>query len=430
MAIFFFEDQKYGTAIKLYKKALDIFELGDDVDDNGIVVGEKSDPTKVNNVNMSLFLNMAQCYLKQTKWLKAKEYASKALVIDPTNTKGLYRQALAEIELREYENAEKHLNEVLSRDPENKFIKTSLTRLKKATQKVKTNEKQMYSGIFEKMAVLDEKNIQEKKKFRWKFRYQFTQIWQTLKIYKKAHQLLFENIFSNTKKTEKNKFWFYLVIPGIFSVVYGMMMLLLGYLFFGGVVEFLFSGVSDWWIISYIQTIIYIILWLLMGIVVMTTYKMIIFSLISTWMHELSSKVENFLLNELIPEKKPSSIFDDFFQNFILPIKNSAKEFLLMFTLTSLSFIIPGLGITSPFLSFLISSYFTGINLLGYTLQRKKNSTELTEFHRNNWGKVMGVGIGFWCLMGVPLVGWMLAPAYATVVGTMVVVNEEKKKRN
>ena len=68
-------------------------------------------------LKVQIYSNMAQIFQKQKKWEKC-EYATKNLLkVDEKNVKGLFRQASAQIELDNYEDAERNLKLILEIDP-------------------------------------------------------------------------------------------------------------------------------------------------------------------------------------------------------------------------------------------------------------------------------------------------------------------------
>jgi len=315
--------------------------------------------------------------------------------------------------------------------------KGALKRLKKERLE---EDKKGKEGVSEKMVLLDEKEIKLKRMIRYQLRYQISQLSTSFGQYYVANRLFLKN----------KSLWYYLTVPGIISFLHLSIMLLIGYLSFGELSYYIYTqltlfisakkfqgmwfitwipGITQWdeWIFTHIQNVIYIGLWILMCIVIVTTYKAVVLSVFSSFMAELSSKVENLVLYGTVPENKSTS--DLSIEGYLLPVRNSLKEFLIIAFFWLLCVIIPGLTFFSPLVTFLISSYYSGINLMSYALERRKfTPSQKIEYHRNNWGMVVGAGAGFLILMVIPIVGWAIAPSFGTAVGTLVIVNAEKKK--
>lgn len=81
-------------------------------------------------IEFPCYLNMALCELKMMQYEKAIFYADKALLIQPNNTKGLYRKALALIELKREGEAKELLELILKEDKENNEAKMQLRKIK------------------------------------------------------------------------------------------------------------------------------------------------------------------------------------------------------------------------------------------------------------------------------------------------------------
>lgn len=99
---------------------------------------------------------------------------------------------------------------------------------------------------------------------------------------------------------------------------------------------------------------------------------------------------------------------------------NFAKETLFTIALALLAFV-PLVGLVSPFLIFLVQSYFLGYGLMDYNAERWRWSFQETDsWMRRNKGAVATVGLIFHALFLIPFLGWIFAPAWAVVAGTKV----------
>ncbi|MDF1849934.1 MAG: EI24 domain-containing protein [Verrucomicrobiales bacterium] len=74
---------------------------------------------------------------------------------------------------------------------------------------------------------------------------------------------------------------------------------------------------------------------------------------------------------------------------------------------------------------FLTQSRFLGYGLMDFPLENKGFSAEQSDkfAHQRN-GLSMGIGAGYILLMGIPFVGWMFAPTFGTVAGTLRMMEE------
>ncbi len=74
---------------------------------------------------------------------------------------------------------------------------------------------------------------------------------------------------------------------------------------------------------------------------------------------------------------------------------------------------------------FATQSRFLGYGLMDFPLENRGLSVnESDEFVKARTGMSMGVGAGYILLMAIPLVGWMFAPTFGTVAGTVLALEE------
>ncbi|TYZ61805.1 hypothetical protein PybrP1_004803 [[Pythium] brassicae (nom. inval.)] len=110
----------------------------------------ESDVEEVNKLRLSLYLNLAQCYLKLEAWPKAIANCKDALAIDPQNAKALYRRALAHEKDKNIELAALDVKAALAVAPEDKAILKLDERLKlvqKPTTLTSSSERQGVQGL-------------------------------------------------------------------------------------------------------------------------------------------------------------------------------------------------------------------------------------------------------------------------------------------
>jgi CysZ protein len=95
-------------------------------------------------------------------------------------------------------------------------------------------------------------------------------------------------------------------------------------------------------------------------------------------------------------------------------------ELLIMILLFILSWI-PLIGLLSPVISFLVTCYYYGFSMIDYTNERQRLTIKQSvRFIRKNMGFSMANGFIFYIVFFlVPMVGFMIAPAYAVVAATI-----------
>ncbi|KAF8005426.1 hypothetical protein HF325_000883 [Metschnikowia pulcherrima] len=107
-----FKTKQYKDAIEFYTKGLDM--------DCG-----------VDEINVALYVNRAACNLELKNYRKCIKDCKKALIIDESNVKACYRAGKAFFLVERYDEGSQILQYGLSKDPENKAIKDTLSALTK-----------------------------------------------------------------------------------------------------------------------------------------------------------------------------------------------------------------------------------------------------------------------------------------------------------
>ncbi|XP_034828550.1 FK506-binding protein 59 isoform X1 [Maniola hyperantus] len=145
----FFKDTKYQLAIKKYKKVLSLIE---DIPKSTIDTEENK--LKAKDLLLSVYLNLALVYLKVTPphHYEARDNATKALNIDPSNVKGLFRRGQALLGMGEPEQALKDFQKVVEAEPQNKAAANQIVVCRTKLQQQKQREKSMYANMFDKFA--------------------------------------------------------------------------------------------------------------------------------------------------------------------------------------------------------------------------------------------------------------------------------------
>jgi tetratricopeptide (TPR) repeat protein len=79
---------------------------------------------------------------------KSLEHANKALDSNPSHAKALYRKALAQVELGDYEEADRTYEKALEVEPENKAIKKARSKVKRILERQEQKEQKLYGKLF------------------------------------------------------------------------------------------------------------------------------------------------------------------------------------------------------------------------------------------------------------------------------------------
>ena len=92
-----------------------------------------------------------------------------------------------------------------------------------------------------------------------------------------------------------------------------------------------------------------------------------------------------------------------------------------MYTIAVIIFgLVPLFGWAAPVLALFIECYYYGFSMLDYSCERHKLSpAESINYIGAHKGLAIGNGIVFYLMHLVPIIGWVLAPAYAVVAATI-----------
>jgi len=124
-----FEKQNFNMAGKSYLQALNWIQ--------GHRYADETEERQGLNLSLKLYLNLALVNLKTNKPKKTCTYCQEALLIEPNNTKALYRYGLAQERLGNLHNAKKLLLKAKATCPQDSSIAQSLLELtKKITREV------------------------------------------------------------------------------------------------------------------------------------------------------------------------------------------------------------------------------------------------------------------------------------------------------
>jgi len=107
------------------------------------------DKEEVNQVKLSIFLNLTQCYLKLENYDNAIRYSTDALEISPTSVKAYFRRSAAYEAKKDYDKAFEDIKKASEHSPtEDKAVVKAVERVNRLIQKEKEKEKKMWGKAF------------------------------------------------------------------------------------------------------------------------------------------------------------------------------------------------------------------------------------------------------------------------------------------
>jgi len=133
-----FKCQEYFLAMGKYLRAVDFCE--------GV-----SNKQIASDLLLSSYLNLSACALNTQQYKDTIKYATKALEIEPNNTKGLFRRGKANLHLRQFDNAKDDLEKASTYSTDSQ-LKIELTKVKQELEIARKKEKDFYGGLFSKLS--------------------------------------------------------------------------------------------------------------------------------------------------------------------------------------------------------------------------------------------------------------------------------------
>jgi len=228
--------------------------------------------------------------------------------------------------------------------------------------------------------------------------------------------------FNSVAVISKFRLWKYVILSGLISLT------------IAGVIIYFVLGVSDtagdWlsafypfdWGRSFVEKALD---FMTGGLLIMTTmflYKYLVMIIVSPFMSLMSEAIERKMNPEYTSSQfNLANAISDMIRGLRLAIRNIIRE--IFFTLLLLLLgLFPIVTVAIPFAIFLLQSYYAGFGNLDYCLERHYDVKQSTRFVRLNKGLAIGNGAIFLLLLFIPVIGLILAPAFATVAGTTEVI--------
>lgn len=147
---------KFARASKKYAAALKFVEF-----DSGFSDEEKQASKKL---KLSLNLNSAAVAIKTKSWTEARQASQKALDIESSNEKALYRYAQATMEMQEYDESRRSLKKILERDESHAEAQRMMKRLKALEAHQAKKDAKIFGGMFSKIDLYDKAELEAMEK--------------------------------------------------------------------------------------------------------------------------------------------------------------------------------------------------------------------------------------------------------------------------
>ncbi len=223
-----------------------------------------------------------------------------------------------------------------------------------------------------------------------------------------------------------HKLWKWIILPGIIYTI----LFLISIYFFGKTANTftewisLKTGLKTWLdksgngLLRFIFTFDAIIFWVIQMLFYFSLFKYIWLIVGSPVFVYLSEKTDTIITGKEF-HFNASQFRKDMLRGIYIAIRNTLWQSVYMISILILS-LIPIVGWLMPLLALLVECYYYGFSMLDYSFERKKmNTTESVYFIGNHRGLAIGNGIMFFIMHIIPVIGWVLAPAYAIVAATL-----------
>lgn len=230
----------------------------------------------------------------------------------------------------------------------------------------------------------------------------------------------------------RHNLWKWIIIPGI---IY-MIMFCVSMYFFGKsasfVIEFISikTGVRVWVegmrssIAQFLFTLAGMMLWLVLMLFYFSLFKylwLIVGSPIFAW---LSEKTEAIIEGKDYPFNM-AQLLKDVVRGIGIAVRNTLWQSVYLVCFIILSFI-PVVGLAVPVFALLLECYYYGFSMLDYSCERHKLSVaESVDFIGKRKGLAIANGLLFYLMHLIPIVGWVLAPAYSVIAATLSMVKNQ-----
>lgn len=219
----------------------------------------------------------------------------------------------------------------------------------------------------------------------------------------------------------QHKLWYYMVVPGIASVILGLSIIYSAYLLSDNVTALLTVFYPEtWWGASIVANISAVFSWILLGITGILGYRIILMALVAPFMSPLAARIQSELTG--VPVYDPPFLsFTNFrliLRGATLSIRNVLKELWYVVWLLILG-LIPVIGWFAAIAIFLVQSFYSGFGNLDYSLEKYYGIAESKKFAARYRWLAVGNGAAFLTLLAVPIVGFFVAPALSVAAATV-----------
>ena len=218
---------------------------------------------------------------------------------------------------------------------------------------------------------------------------------------------------------QQHRLWLWVLLPGIFSLILGLTLIYFGYLYSDEAGEW----VSSFWKWEFgkqvVETTAQVISILLLIAVNLLIYKYLVLIMSAPFTSPLSERVEKILTgNDERTYIVRLQFLADILRGIRINLRNISREILL----TIFIFLLGLIPIVSPFTAFLlffIQAYYAGFGSMDYYMERHESYRGSIQYVHRNRSTAVGNGTVFLLLLGIPVIGLILAPGLSAAAATV-----------
>jgi CysZ protein len=238
--------------------------------------------------------------------------------------------------------------------------------------------------------------------------------------------IAFQSFFEAHNFISKHKLWKWILIPGI---IYALLFITGMYFFWNSsdsAISWLSRqiGIEGWLqkqrsdLLSFVFVMVGLMLRLILVFFYFSLFKYLFLIIGSPVFAYLSEKTSSIIEGRDFPFSFPQ-LLKDSWRGIRLALRNTLWQTVYVFTLLLLS-LIPLVGWITPLIALFVECYYYGFSMVDYSCERNKLSPSASiDFIGRHKGLAIGNGLMFYLMHGVPILGWILAPAYAVIAATL-----------
>jgi CysZ protein len=185
-----------------------------------------------------------------------------------------------------------------------------------------------------------------------------------------------------------------------------------------------FTGITSWQekinsaTVDFLLAFGGLILWVIIMLFYFSLFKYLWLIIGSPVFAYLSEKTESIIEGRDFPFSI-KQLSADIVRGIRISLRNALWQTVYVIFIAILS-LFPVVGWPAPIISLFVECYYYGFSMLDYSMERhKRNVNDSIYFIGQHRGLAIGNGMVFYLMHLLPVIGWILAPAYAVVAATL-----------